>query len=264
MLESYCIFCEKFAENGTVLTNGSVYHSDCYINFKKISETLSDEISKLENEVKNFISEISKTHTIVYKIRKLLLGTSIDILTLKSKISENKKNIEFKIKARNKFLKKLESAWDFWPSYPPDWARRSSDQLDSDDGCEKCGSARNLHVHHRTRIADGGSHQADNLEVLCEKCHGKRHGRDFSGREFNNYSTPSAYSKRINIINEAIRNNKSIYFSYRKFEGERSVRKIDPEGLKQVGKSLCVYGWCHLRKENRIFAIRRMRRVKIV
>jgi 5-methylcytosine-specific restriction endonuclease McrA len=43
--------------------------------------------------------------------------------------------------------------------------------------CERCGRADlPLVVHHRTRVADGGSHARHNLEVICQACSELEHG----------------------------------------------------------------------------------------
>ena len=41
--------------------------------------------------------------------------------------------------------------------------------------CERCGSPRDLNVHHKT-YARLGNEQADDLAVLCRACHQKEHG----------------------------------------------------------------------------------------
>lgn len=105
MLKSHCIFCLKPAEDGIILTDGSVYHLACYDHYENTANFLSAEIKKLENEINYYNSEISKANTLVYKIRKLIFGVSIDISVLKSKISENQKSIDYKKKQGISFLK---------------------------------------------------------------------------------------------------------------------------------------------------------------
>lgn len=48
--------------------------------------------------------------------------------------------------------------------------------------CRECGNRavygqRHLEVHHRRRIADGGSHSPFNLALLCKPCHDSRHAK---------------------------------------------------------------------------------------
>lgn len=41
--------------------------------------------------------------------------------------------------------------------------------------CERCGSTDNIHVHHKNRDRDDNSDE--NLEILCQSCHMKEHGK---------------------------------------------------------------------------------------
>lgn len=42
--------------------------------------------------------------------------------------------------------------------------------------CQGCGAAGRLEVHHRKRLSDGGEpYAAENLIVLCRRCHHDRH-----------------------------------------------------------------------------------------
>ena len=42
--------------------------------------------------------------------------------------------------------------------------------------CEKCKTAKNLTVNHKTPLSQGGTNEAENLEILCRECHEKYHG----------------------------------------------------------------------------------------
>lgn len=52
--------------------------------------------------------------------------------------------------------------------------------------CERCGSTKKLHVHHKDHDYKNGD--PDNLETICEACHGKEHGiirgNTFAGRQW--------------------------------------------------------------------------------
>lgn len=37
--------------------------------------------------------------------------------------------------------------------------------------CELCGSKKNLCIHHKIRLADGGANNIQNIMCLCKKCH---------------------------------------------------------------------------------------------
>lgn len=66
--------------------------------------------------------------------------------------------------------------------YPPDWDSRRK-QVYRRDGfqCQECGryggprGDAELHAHHNTPIADGGSHDLSNLTTLCKDCHAETH-----------------------------------------------------------------------------------------
>lgn len=73
-----------------------------------------------------------------------------------------------------------------------------------------------------------------------------------------------AFGKRIKLINTAISQNKKINFNYRKFSGEKSKRTISPETTIKIRRTLCVAGFCYLRNEERTFAIKKMRNLKIL
>ena len=64
------------------------------------------------------------------------------------------------------------------------------------------------------------------------------------------------------MVRTAIAQSREIRFHYTKWDGERSTRSVLPTELRQVGRSLCVRGWCNLRNAERTFAIKRMRAVR--
>lgn len=40
--------------------------------------------------------------------------------------------------------------------------------------CVQCGNTENLEVDHIKNVANGGSHDLDNLQTLCRPCHRKK------------------------------------------------------------------------------------------
>ena len=77
----------------------------------------------------------------------------------------------------------------------------------------------------------------------------------------------SPFQSRINKTTKAISSGMLISFNYTNLDGIESVRSIKPYFIKYLENgayfSQCVHGYCYLRKENRTFAIARMRGVKI-
>lgn len=73
-----------------------------------------------------------------------------------------------------------------------------------------------------------------------------------------------SFDDRLSAIKEAIQKEQMIKFNYRKStsfaDGSRSLRTIEPTEIASIGTydSLCVKGYCHLRKQDRIFAIDRI------
>lgn len=54
---------------------------------------------------------------------------------------------------------------------PRDWFKRRARVIRRDGKlCVRCGRA-GTHVDHIVRVADGGSWEIDNLQLLCEECH---------------------------------------------------------------------------------------------
>ena len=169
---------------------------------------------------------------------------------------------------------------DIWPGYPPDWRERQDKIRDRDNySCTECGvEARQLHLHHRRPIRQGGTHRLDNLVLLCAECHSEAHG----GKEFKykgpqdvNDSSPNALEKKIALINKAIADKKDVQFRYKKPDGTITSRAVTPKELRKlsirelrtlVGPQatieregrLCMFGYCHLRQEKRTFAVDRI------
>lgn len=69
-------------------------------------------------------------------------------------------------------------------NYPADWGVRRIAAFKRDDWtCQSCGieggtkTSRELHAHHITPLADGGSDDLENLLTLCKRCHRRLHGQ---------------------------------------------------------------------------------------
>ncbi len=183
---------------------------------------------------------------------------------------------------------RLSLLYDYWLSRPPDWESRREQVLTS-SVCDNCGQCYNLHVHHIIPISKGGSHKKENLIVLCEKCHSAEHGNrvftyDQDGFE-NGAVSISSFEKKLKLIQKAIESESKIEFKYKKYDGEISHRKILPKRIKKSGYAphqnnnnnsdgnkvtnhknygnLCVEGFCYLRNDERIFAIKYISYLKI-
>jgi hypothetical protein len=56
------------------------------------------------------------------------------------------------------------------------WGRIRRQKLKEENNtCEICGSQEHLQVHHKTYLRFGGNEKMEDLQVLCEDCHQKKH-----------------------------------------------------------------------------------------
>jgi hypothetical protein len=95
-------------------------------------------------------------------------------------------------------------------------------------------------------------------------------------REFTQSHPPEADSKQVyrvesgltaqsvELLEWALQSSQKVQFNYEKRTGEKSNRIVTPTGFKTIERTLCLEGYCHLRRAKRTFAIRRMRDIKIV
>lgn len=42
--------------------------------------------------------------------------------------------------------------------------------------CERCKTSKSLTINHKTPLSQGGTNKAENLEIVCKKCHERYHG----------------------------------------------------------------------------------------
>jgi hypothetical protein len=67
------------------------------------------------------------------------------------------------------------------PYYPENWSEIASDLKNSIGECQNCRKPKSetvLEVHHVVPVSRGGSHNEENLRVLCRKCHEATHNED--------------------------------------------------------------------------------------
>jgi hypothetical protein len=152
----------------------------------------------------------------------------------------------------------------------PDWdERKRKVALRDGKSCSKYGDKWHLHLHHISPLGRGGTNELSNLKLLCEDCHHKEHHcKSFSGKSSH---SETAFSKRVANIRYAIEHGKHIKFSYRKpSENSQMSRLVKPIELVSIthqsgqGSTLCIRGYCELRKEERNFALKRMKGLKVL
>ena len=271
MPASDCRICEIVVESDSlVFSDGSLVHQECFINLQSAPSTTEAEIQELNRYVKNLSSEIERRDGIVFLITSLFSNPGITTEALKEKLTVWEQRIAEKKLFLSELQNILEQIYDVYLTYPPDWeSRRENVVVRDGNNCSECRSTKNLHLHHITPLARGGSNKLSNLKLLCSNCHSSAHGgRDFSG-EFGQRET--SFSKRLVDISYAIENKKRVEFLYKKpTEKSYNKRIIQPHKLislehkRDSGSTLCVSGFCELRNAKRTFAIRRMKRLKVL
>ena len=265
-----CRLCNRNVSDGIDLSDGGMIHESCLESLQDKALKAEEELRELQSKLSRFELELERRKGIRFKIISIFSKPDVDSTDIEKEIIVVRNNIAHSSSALSSIHSRLASLYDFFLTYPPDWDERKNEVISSDgEDCAECGGWRNLHLHHITPLSRGGSNKISNLELLCEDCHSKEHGgRDFSGA-FSNSET--AFSKRVSNIRYAIENSNRINFGYKKpNEKSHKQRTIKPEELinlehrRDSGSTLCVRGYCELRKAERTFALKRMRGLKIV
>lgn len=233
-------------------------------------ECIKNEIYAQQEKLTRFRNEIERREGLGFKIVSIFSKPEVDTLAIERSIPTIQNNISQLTNSLLSLQAKATPLYDYFLTYPSDWDDRRHQVVDRDgEQCSKCGNWRNLHLHHIKPLSKGGSNKITNLILLCENCHSKEHGgRDFSG-EFT--SSETAFSKRVANIRYAIDNGKKIKFGYKKpNEKSHKKRTVKPAELVNVdhhrdsGSTLCVRGYCELRKAERVFALKRMRGLRVI
>ena len=81
---------------------------------------------------------------------------------------------------------------------------------------------------------------------------------------------PSEYTDNFNKLQEAIIENKSVEIKYKNSQDQNSERIIKPIKFEMIERKtnfydrLCIKAFCNLRMEDRVFAIYRIQKLKII
>lgn len=265
-----CLLCHTHATNGIHLSTGKIIHEFCLKSLQDRKELIQTEILTKQSKINQIQDEIAQRNRIAFKVKTFFSKPDIAIDELKRSISTLNLDIEKLTSLISQTKSELTSIYDFFLSYPPDWDERRKALISIEGNyCSKCGRQTDLHVHHKKPLSEGGSNKVSNLELLCEECHLNEHGGRDSFGEFTHNET--AFSKRVANIRYAIENGKRIRFGYRKPTDEGfKKRTVHPALLIDVPhhhdseSTLCVRGYCELRRAERTFALKRMRGLKII
>ena len=280
-----CLICSRPVSGEGALSDGSAFHQACYRGLAESQPHLQDlkgqgfgADSVLVAEQKHLASltkDLDRERSLAAKLRRALSGQLSQEPAIKGRIKlasarvavlgrmpgSDMPSVDAELCRLNAIL---EPVHDLWLTYPPDWEERRQNAIATSRFCSRCGTDNRLQVHHQRPVGQGGTHKPANLVVLCRSCHQGRHG----GAQFG--ARPADPSPRvaeiIRTLQSAIENGNCVHFHYEKCDGERSKRRMLPSSFETIGErdSLCVRGFCLLRKEERTFAVRRMSRVCIV
>ena len=265
-----CLVCRTLASSGVHLSNGKIVHDACLSALQYRQDEVRTEIDKKQWEISRIQQEIEQRNSIVFKFKSFFSKPHVEVADLNKSISALTYDIEALTTRLSHTKKELVAIYDYFLSYPPDWEERRESLINKEGNyCSECGRQANLHVHHIQPLSKGGSNELSNLKLLCEACHSSEHGgSDFSG-EFSPSET--AFSKRVAGIRYAIIKGMRIQFGYKKpTDMSYKQRTVHPVMLINIkhrrfpGSTLCVQGYCELRRAERTFALKRMRDLKVI
>jgi len=287
MKKAFCRFCNESEGERIALLDGSTLHQACCNELQRQLLDIGSYVTSIDHELSGARKKLTFTSQLKLKFfqfvqpqRQILregdpadLRKKIEILERDREIAKEKERI---------FLNLLTQAHEVWPTYPPDWStRRASAWTAGGGACSECGDRGALDVHHLRPIREGGTHRLENLVLLCRDCHQEAHGGCDLGLAqvgVEDHKT-TAIEKRIRKIRSAIDRGQSIHFKYTTGDGQETKRTVRPHDIrklnaeeierltgKQVDRegALCMFGYCQLRKDDRCFAVSRMRGVKLV
>jgi hypothetical protein len=259
-----CKFCNRNVLDGIYLSDGGMIHESCLDSIHGEEEVTRNEIIKQQDKMERLRSEIKRREGILFKITSVFSKPNVDTDNIEKLISIADRNIAQLTNNLVSLQARVTSIYDYFLTYPPDWDNRRKEVVERDgEKCSKCWRFKHLHLHHISPLSEGGSNKISNLKLLCEGCHSQEHGgRDFSG-EFS--SSETAFSTRVANIRYAIVNGKRIKFGYKKPSDKSHIQRIvKPTELVNIDhhrdseSTLCVRGYCELRKAPRTFALKRM------
>lgn len=263
-----CMICSLSVAEGVALGNGGLIHASCFQRIASDFESANRCVNSARSQLEAVRTELHANEGFIKRVTSFFGGGSSGgqlAARLKS-AQENLKSLENELAKTNS---RAIPIFDLLLDYPPDWDDRRARVQERDRSCVACGSGRNLQAHHITPLSRGGSNRIENLKLLCQDCHKVAHGgRGFAGDSF---SDPLPFAQRVQVIEGAISAGNDIEFLYRKpTDATKKKRRVTPKELISMqhehdeGITLCLQGYCHTRKANRVFALKRMIGVKPV
>lgn len=267
---SFCKICGSTVSTAANLSDGGAYHESCFKSIESRKLEIESEIHEQQIRLNDLTHQIKKRERLFFKITSLFSKDDADVPAINEQISKIRHYINQKHIELVNITTKIGSIYDYLFDSPPDWKDRKRKVAHRDgDHCKKCKRRRNLHLHHIVPLSKGGSNAIHNLQLLCESCHSKYHGgRDFLYDDSKN--AEPTFLKRLQKIENAIQNDIWITFDYKKLRAKKHTKRtIKPAKIvnlkhqRDSGATLCVRGFCELRKAERTFAIKRMKALSL-
>ena len=262
-----CPVCFLPAYSGASLSNGEVVHVNC---LQKLTEAIANTDRTLSSE-RTRLADLrrQRAHQETYfgKVARFF-GRGADPEDLNSRIASAEKSLRAAEIACDSMNANAAPVFDAMLAYPPDWSIRSAAVEARDRVCTNCGSSRTLQAHHVVPLSKGGTNKLTNLKLLCERCHRREHG----GKEFMSGKSgePLAIADRVQLLKNAIAAGEDVEFMYRKpTDGSHKKRRVTPRALVEIdhehdnARTLCLNAYCHLRRAERNFALKRMKGLKL-
>ena len=196
---SACRICHVDGPTDGNLIDGSVFHRRCYIHLKETVDRLSRAENILLAELRKPLSFGEQVAMFFSEARRL------NVLRHKQSLAARVQETRTEILSTRTALLQI---YDVWPGYPPDWDQRRLLVRSRDNSrCVECGVGNMLQLHHRRAIREGGTHQLDNLVLLCTFCHSEAHGGKelkYKGPQSVDDNSPNKIERKMALINKAI------------------------------------------------------------
>ena len=93
-VKNNCVICKSICRDAEILSNGSVYHKDCYENLHEKTKEIDARLYKFNQEVFQLEHEIHRAESVFGRIRNFLGGYKPDIEANRFRIKKHKKEIE--------------------------------------------------------------------------------------------------------------------------------------------------------------------------
>ena len=262
-----CPVCYSRGYSGISLSNGEVVHANC---FQNLTEAVADADRRLSSErarLSDLRGQLASQETYIGKVARFF-GRGADPENLKSRIESVEASLRAAEIACERERATATPVFDIVLDYPPDWSLRSAAVVARDRVCTNCGSSRTLQAHHVVPLSKGGTNKLTTLILLCERCHHLHYaGIAVTGSKS---GEALAIADRVQLLKSAIAAGDNVEFMYRKpTDASHKKRCVTPHALVEIdheqddGQTLCLNGYCHLRRAERNFALKRMRGLKL-